>query len=304
MTETAESAHAPPKHVNRAFCPYFGQKAFLFSGVRMSKYTDLKKISVSHLRSMKRDGEKICVITAYDYTSAKLLDSAGVEVVLVGDSLGMVMHGYESTVPVSLDEMIFHAKMVRKGVKRSFMVVDMPYGTYHISTRQTLENCIRVIKETGAEAVKIEGGVQIAPLVKKLTSAGVNVMGHIGLTPQYVHSMGGYKIQGRAGHEQLVADAKALEEAGAFSIVVEGTVTEAAKAVTEAVSVPTIGIGAGVHCDGQVLVYHDMFGMFDDFVPSFVKQYANVKESIVSGAKQYCSEVKAGLFPTAEHSYK
>ncbi|MGE4498333.1 MAG: 3-methyl-2-oxobutanoate hydroxymethyltransferase [Deferribacterales bacterium] len=269
----------------------------------MSKHAEIKKITVSSIRRMKSENEKITCITAYDYTSAKILDQAGIDVVLVGDSLGMVMNGYENTIPVTLDEMIYHTKSVKRGLQRAFLVTDMPFGTYNVSHEKAIENCVRVIKETGAEAVKLEGGAEIAPLVERLVKSGINVMGHIGLMPQSVHVMGGYRIQGRDGSEKLAADALALEKAGAFSIVVEGVVTETAKKITAAVGIPTIGIGAGVHCDGQVLVYHDVLGLFDDFTPKFVKRYANLKEVAVKAAENYVKEVKSGVFPDDGHSF-
>ncbi|KAA0259196.1 3-methyl-2-oxobutanoate hydroxymethyltransferase [Deferribacter autotrophicus] len=269
----------------------------------MSKYKEIKKITVSHLKKMKQDGEKIACLTAYDYTSAKLVDSIGVDLVLVGDSLGMVINGYENTLRVSLDEIIYHTKAVKRGLKRAFLVADMPFGTYHVSDEETLNNCVRVIKESGAEALKLEGGKEIAPLIKKITQAGINVVGHIGLMPQFVHAMGGYKIQGRDGGEKLLEDAKALEEAGVFSIVLEGVVVDVAKKITESVNVPTIGIGSGKYCDGQILVFHDVFGMFDDFVPKFVKRYADVKRVIVEGGTKYVNDVKNSEFPDDEHSF-
>jgi 3-methyl-2-oxobutanoate hydroxymethyltransferase len=270
----------------------------------MSKYTEIKKITVSHIKKMKADNEKITCLTAYDYTSASLLDRAGIDLILIGDSLGMVMNGYENTLTVTLDEVIYHTKSVKRAVKRAFLVADMPFGSYHISDEETLNNCVRVIKESGAEAVKLEGGKEVAPLIKKITQAGINVMGHIGLMPQYVHQMGGYKIQGKEGDEKLIEDAKALEEAGVFSIVLEGVIADVAKKITESVNVPTIGIGAGVDCDGQILVYHDVFGIFDDFVPKFVKQYANVKEIISKATEEYIDEVKSSKFPEEKHSFR
>lgn len=269
----------------------------------MSKFSELKKINVNTFRKMKQEGEKVTCITAYDYTSAQMLDSAGVEIILVGDSLGTVVAGYGSSIPVTLDEIIYHSKCVKRGAKRAFLVADMPLGSYHVSDEKAIENCIRVIKETGFDAVKIEGGAERADLVRKLSMAGVVVMGHIGLMPQMVHVMGGYKVQGRDGHEKLLADAKALEEAGAFAIVMEGVVSDAAKIVSESIAVPTIGIGAGVHCDGQVLVFHDVFGFFDDFTPKFVKRYADVKSIIGDACRQYIDDVKASRFPEDKHSY-
>jgi len=269
----------------------------------MSKYTELKKITVSHFKKMKEDGEKITCITAYDYTSAKILDEAGIEMVLVGDSLGNVINGYDSTIPVTIDEIEYHTKSVRRGLKRAFLIADMPFGSYNISEEKAVENAVRLIKHTGAEAVKLEGGKEKAGVVKRIVDAGVNVMGHIGLMPQSVHTMGGYKIQGRDGADAMVEDALALQEAGAFSIVLEGTVSDVSKKISDALDIPTIGIGAGVHCDGQVLVYHDIFGLFDDYVPKFVKQYSNAKEIFVNAAKEYSKDVKGSVFPAEEHSF-
>jgi 3-methyl-2-oxobutanoate hydroxymethyltransferase len=269
----------------------------------MSKFTELKKINVNTFRNMKQEGEKIVCLTAYDYTSAVMLDKSGVELILVGDSLGMVMSGLESTIPVTLEEIIYHCKIVKRGVSRAYLVADMPFGSYHISDEQALENCIRVVKETGFDAVKIEGGKNRAGLVKRLTDAGIVVMGHIGLMPQMVNVMGGYKVQGRDGHEALLEDALALEEAGAFSIVLEGIVGDAADKISRQISIPTIGIGAGAGCDGQVLVFHDVFGLYDGFVPKFVKQYADVKTIVGEACREYIREVKAGVFPAEKHTY-
>jgi len=269
----------------------------------MSKHIEIKKITVNSIRKMKPAGERISCLTAYDFTSASILDKAGIDMILVGDSLGMVVNGYENTLPVTLDEIIYHCKSVKRGAQNAFLIADMPFGTYHVSDEQAVENCIKVIKETGFDAVKLEGGAERAGLVKKLTSCGINVMGHIGLMPQMVSTMGGYRIQGREGHEKLLADAVALEEAGAFSIVLEGTVSSVAKTITENLKIPTIGIGAGVHCDGQVLVFHDVFGIFDGFTPKFVKQYANVNKIISKAAKSYIKEVKTAQFPEDKHSF-
>lgn len=269
----------------------------------MSKHTDIKKITVNTIKKMKSNGERISCLTAYDFTSASILDKAGIDMILVGDSLGMVVNGYENTLPVTVDEIVYHCKMVKRAATNAFLIADMPFGSYHISDEQALANTIRVIKETGFDAVKIEGGAERAGLVKKLTGCGINVMGHIGLMPQFVSTMGGYRIQGREGHERLLADAVALEEAGAFSIVLEGTVSSVAKVITDTVKIPTIGIGAGVHCDGQVLVFHDVFGIFDGFTPKFVKQYANVNKTITKAAKAYIKEVKSSEFPQDIHSF-
>lgn len=269
----------------------------------MSKFSKLKKINVNTFSKMKAEGEKVTCLTAYDYTSSVMLDKAGVDLILVGDSLGMVMNGYKSTIPVTLDEVIYHCKSVRKGASRAYLVADMPFGTYHVSDEQALENCIRLVKETGFDAVKIEGGKSRAGLVRKLTESGIVVMGHIGLMPQMVNVMGGYKIQGRSGHDALLEDAKALENAGAFSMVLEGVVADVAETVSKSISIPTIGIGAGAGCDGQILVFHDVFGLFDDFTPKFVKQYADVKTIIGDAAKEYIEDVKAGAFPEEKHTF-
>jgi len=275
-----------------------------FLEVFVSKYSEIKKITVSHLKKMKAEGEKISCLTGYDYTSAKILDEAGIDLVLVGDSLGMVMNGYDNTLPVTLDEIIYHTKAVKRGLKRAFLVADMPFGTYHSNMDDAVKNCIEVIKTSGAEAVKLEGGREIVPVIEKLTASGVNVMGHLGLMPQHVHTMGGFKIQGKNGYESIIQDAVALQEAGVFSIVLEGIIDKAAEEITKNVNVPTIGIGAGRYCDGQILVYHDVFGMFDDFVPKFVKRYADTKSVVLDAAKQYIDEVKNSDFPDDDHSFK
>nr|WP_275045710.1 3-methyl-2-oxobutanoate hydroxymethyltransferase [Flexistipes sinusarabici] len=272
--------------------------------VCVSKYSEVKKITVSHFKKMKAEGEKISCLTGYDYTSAKILDEAGIDLVLVGDSLGMVMNGYENTLPVTVDEIIYHTKAVKRGLKRAFLVADMPFGTYHSNIDDAVKNCVDVIKTSGAEAVKLEGGREIIPIIEKLTSSGINVMGHLGLMPQHVHTMGGFKVQGKNGYDSILQDAVALQKAGVFSIVLEGIIDAAAEEITKNVDVPTIGIGAGKYCDGQILVYHDVFGMFDDFVPKFVKKYADTKSVLLDAAKQYINEVKSSVFPDDEHSFK
>jgi len=250
-----------------------------------------------------KNNEKIACLTAYDYSSAKLLDESGIDLILVGDSLGMVMNGYESTIPVTVDEVIYHTKSVKRAVRRAFLVADMPFGSYQVSDEQAIINAVRIIKESGAEAIKLEGGKEIAPLIKKLTTMGINVMGHIGLMPQQVLAHGGYKIQGRDNDEKLLEDAFAIEEAGAFSIVLEGVIAEVSKKITESIKIPTIGIGAGVNCDGQILVFQDIFGIFDDFTPKFVKQYARVGNVIREATKNYMSDVKGSIFPEEKHSF-
>lgn len=262
------------------------------------------KINVNTFAKMKNNSEKIACLTAYDYTSAKILDKAGIEIILIGDSLGMVCNGYDTTLPVTVDEIIYHSKAVRKGAENAFLVADMPFGSYHQSIEDGVNNCIRVIKETGVNAVKLEGGERIAPLIEKLVGCGVNVMGHIGLMPQAINTMGGYKIFGRDGSDELLKDAKALENAGVFATVVEGTTSATAEIISKSVKYPIIGIGAGNGCDGQILVFHDIFGLFEDFKPKFVKRYANCAEIITNAAKNYITEVKSGAFPDKDHSFE
>lgn len=263
-----------------------------------------KRVRISHLVEKKQRGEKITVLTAYDYTMARLLDRGGVDVVLVGDSMGMVALGYDTTVPVTLDQMVHHTAAVRRGVKRALLVADMPFLTYEVSPEQALANAGRLMQEAGADAVKLEGGQSVAESVRRLVEAGIPVMGHLGMTPQSVHQMGGFRVQGKteAAAEKLIADAKALEAAGAFSIVLELIPASLGRRVSEAISIPTIGIGAGPACDGQVLVVHDMLGMFDELQPRFVKQYAAIGKEIESAVRRYVAEVVEGVFPAAEHS--
>lgn len=268
----------------------------------MSKYKEFKKITVTHIKKMKNE-EKIVCLTAYDYTSAKILDESGVDLILVGDSLGMVVAGYENTLSVTLDQMILHCQYVKRAVKRAFLVADIPFGYYQVSVEEAVKNCIRVIKESGFEAVKLEGGLEIVPIVEKLVKSGVNVMGHIGLMPQMVNVMGGYKIQGRNNEEKLMEDAEALEKAGVFSIVLEGIVEKVAKKLTENLSVPTIGIGSGRYCDGQILVFHDLFGLYDDITPKFAKRYCDGRSIFINAAKEYVRETKESLFPEEKHAF-
>ncbi|MEF3308203.1 3-methyl-2-oxobutanoate hydroxymethyltransferase [Paenibacillus sp. GYB004] len=265
-----------------------------------------KKMSTTRMRKMKADGVPISMVTAYDYTSAKLAEEAGVDVILVGDSLGNVVQGQESTLPVTLDEMIYHTKMVTRAVSAPFVVSDMPFMTYHGSVDQSLHNVGRLMREGLCKAVKMEGGTEIAHTVDAVVKAGVPVMGHIGLTPQSVYQIGGYKIQGKTGASarKLLDDAKALEQAGAFAVVVELVTDEIAEEITKAVSIPTIGIGAGVHCDGQVLVFHDLLQYASPVFPKkFVKAYANIGDAIRNGIAQYVQEVKSRSFPAQEHSF-
>lgn len=265
----------------------------------------MRKTTILDIKDMKRQRRKIAVLTAYDYTMAKILDSAGAPILLVGDSLGMVSAGYESTLPVTIDEMIYHTRAVARGSKNALIVVDMPFLSYQISIEEAKRNAGRLVKEGGAEAVKLEGGENIADTIKAINDMGVPVMGHIGLMPQSVHKMGGYKVQGRTKKErqQIMKDAKAVEKAGAFSILLEGIPSGLAKKITESVSIPTIGIGAGLHCDGQVLVLHDMLGLYKDISPRFVKKYLDLNSMITNAVKDYIKDVEMKRFPEKKHSF-
>lgn len=249
--------------------------------------------------------KKITCLTAYDYPTARLVDEAGVDVVLVGDSLAMVMLGHDSTLPLTLDEALHHTKAVRRGVARALVVADMPYGSYHGDISESLRNAMRFVKEAGAEAVKIEGGERRLELIARLTEAEIPVMGHIGLTPQSVNALGGYRVQGKTPNaaEQVLRDARAVEAAGAFSIVLEAIPRELAAEITKAVRIPTIGIGAGPDCDGQVLVLHDLLGLTFQNPPKFARRYANVGEAILKAVREYCADVESGRFPTDAESY-
>jgi 3-methyl-2-oxobutanoate hydroxymethyltransferase len=264
-----------------------------------------KKLTVFDIVAMKAAGEKITVLTAYDVSFARLIDAAEIEVVLVGDSLANVVLGYTSTVPVTMEEMLHHSKAVSRGVERALLVGDMPFMSYQTGEHDALVNGGRFLKEAGCDAVKLEGGVDICPVVRALVRAGIPVMGHIGLTPQTAGQLGGYKVQGKdlASARRLLAEARALEEAGAFAVVLECVPAQLAELITREIGIPTIGIGAGVHCDGQVLVTHDLLGMFDKFVPSFVKAYTNLAPQIREAVKAYRDEVKGGVYPDAEHSF-
>jgi len=264
-----------------------------------------KKLTVVDIRAMKATGEKITVLTAYDASMARLLEAAGIEVLLVGDSLGMVVMGYDSTVPVTMEDMLHHAKAVRRGAPASLVVCDMPFMSYHVSIPEAIHNAGRLMKEAGCDAVKLEGGHEICSTVNALVQAGIPVMGHIGLTPQTAGLLGGYKVQGKdldSARKQL-AFAKALEAAGAFALVLECLPAALAQAITEAINIPTIGIGAGVGCDGQVLVTNDMLGMFEKFTPSFVKNYTHLAAQIKEAVVDYKHEVKAKAYPDAAHSF-
>ncbi len=253
----------------------------------------------------RKGGEKITSVTAYDYSTAKLVDAAGVDVILVGDSLGMVMLGYPDTTRVTLAEMLHHVKAVSRARPRALLVADLPFLSFGVSVRDTLRNAGRFIREAGAEAVKLEGGVRVREEIRALVDCQIPVMGHVGLTPQSVHSFGGFKVQGKTqdAADQILRDAVAVQEGGAFSLVLEGIPAELAERITHEVDIPTIGIGAGPHCDGQVLVIHDMFHLFDDFTPRFVKVYADLGESMREALRRYFEDVRAGRFPGEEHCF-
>jgi len=263
------------------------------------------RITISQIKEMKQKGEKITMLTAYDYSTAKIIDEVGIPLILVGDSLGQVVLGYESTIPVTIDEMLHHTKAVVRGTKRAMVIGDMPFMTYHVSIEDALRNAARFIQEGGAQAVKLEGGVTVAEKVKRIVECGIPVMGHIGLTAQSIHQLGGHKVQGRTPEAaaRLLEDARVLEQAGAFAIVLETIPTPLATLITKSISIPTIGIGAGIGCDGQVLVINDMLGSFTDFVPKHAKQYVKLTDIIRKAVTEYDNEVKAGTFPTEKHSF-
>lgn len=249
--------------------------------------------------------EPITMLTAYDFTFARIFDQAGIDLLLVGDSLGNVVQGCDTTLPVTFDEMLYHTKLVARGAERALVVGDMPFGSYHVSPEDAVRNAIRFVKEAGAQAVKLEGGVAMAETIRRIVAAQIPVMGHVGLTPQSVHKMGGFRVQGRGdmGRMQVLEDALAVQESGAFAVVLEGIPAELGREVTERLDIPTIGIGAGVDCDGQVLVMHDLLGL-NDWTPSFVKQYANLGALASQAARAYADEVRHRKFPDAKHSYR
>lgn len=262
------------------------------------------RVTINQIKEMKSKKEKIVMLTAYDYSTAKLVDEAGIPLILVGDSLGMVLLGYESTIPVTMDDMLHHTKAVVRGTKQALVIGDMPFMTYHISMSDALRNAARFIQEGGAQAVKLEGGVTVAETVKRIVECGIPVMGHIGLTPQSIHQLGGYKVRGKTLEvaRQLVKDAEALEQSGAFAVVLELVPAPLSRLITQKLSIPTIGIGAGPDCDGQVQVISDLLGLFSDFVPKHAKQYARLAGLIRNALADYIAEVKTGKFPTTEHS--
>ncbi len=264
-----------------------------------------KKNTILSLQKLKDDHTPITMITAYDYSSAMLADRAGMDLILVGDSLGMVMLGRDSTVSVTMDEMLHHCRAVAQGAESAFLVGDMPFMSYQPSIPEAIRNAGRFLKEAGMDAVKLEGGKEVAPTIRAIVDAGVPVMGHVGLTPQTVSQLGGYRVQGNTAvsAQTMLEDALALQEAGCFAIVLEAIPASVATAISKRLTIPTIGIGAGAGCDGQVLVYHDMLGLFDKFVPKFVKQYAHLGDIILEALETYRDEVKNGSFPAPEHTY-
>ena len=264
-----------------------------------------KKVTVPDLIAMKREGRRITMMTAYDAAFARLVDQAGIDVILVGDSLGMVVLGYPTTVPVTMDDMVRHAAAVSRGTQRPLLVGDMPFGSYQASAEDALRNAARFLKEAGMDAVKVEGGAEVVDTVRTLTANGIAVMAHVGLTPQRVAQLGGFKLQAKTARaaRRLIDDALALEDAGAFSIVLESVPAPVATLATERLDIPTIGIGAGVDCDGQVLVLHDVLGLFGEFKPKFAKRYADIGAQVADALREFDREVRDGSFPTAEHSF-
>ena len=262
------------------------------------------RCTIQKFQEMKRAGDKIAMLTAYDYSTAKIIDEAGVPLILIGDTLGMVMLGYETTVPVTMEEMLHHAKAVVRGTSKSLIIGDMPFMTYQVTATEAMHNAARFMQEAGCQAVKLEGGLVVADTVKRIVDCGIPVMGHIGLTPQSIHQLSGHRVQGKTADSarRLLNDAMALEQAGAFAVVLELVPSPLAKIITARLKIPTIGIGAGPYCDGQVQVIHDMLGLFTDFVPRHAKQYAKLADVIKSAVADYISETKSGVFPSAEHS--
>ncbi len=270
--------------------------------VNGSPAADVRRVTVPDFLSARSRGVRLTMLTAYDYTMARLLDAAGVDSLLVGDSLGMVVQGGETSLGVTLDEVIYHTRLVARGVRRSLLVADLPFMSYQVSPQQALESAGRLVKEGGAHAVKLEGGVRSTAALEAIARCDIPVMGHVGMTPQSVRRFGGFRVQ--RDEKRLLEDALATQEAGAFAVVLECVPAELARSVTAALAIPTIGIGAGAGCDGQILVSHDMLGLFDDLRPRFVKQYADLGPAIVRAAEAYCREVREGSFPGPEHSFR
>lgn len=264
-----------------------------------------QRVTVRTLAARKRRGERISMLTAYDFAFARVFDQSGIDVLLVGDSLGNVVQGQDTTLPVTLDEVVYHTRLVARAARRALVVGDMPFGSYQVSPEDAVRNAIRLVKDGGAQAVKLEGGVAMAETIARIARAEIPVMGHVGLTPQAVHRMGGFRVQGRSEGEraQVIADAEAVQEAGAFAVVLEGMPLDLAGEITRKLEIPTIGIGAGPHCDGQVLVMHDMLGL-NDWTPSFVKQYADLGAAAAKAARAFAEDVAAQKFPADEHCYK
>jgi 3-methyl-2-oxobutanoate hydroxymethyltransferase len=266
----------------------------------------VRKVTIRDIAEMKARGERIPMLTAYDYPTARLADEAGVPMILVGDSLGMVVLGYDSTIPVTMEDMVHHVKAVARGAKRSLIVGDLPFMSYQVDTSQALHNAGRLLQEGGAHAVKLEGGENVAEIVGRIAECGIPVMGHVGLTPQSVNSFGGYRVQGKSKDDsaRLIRDAIALQEAGAFAIVLELVPSALSGIITQRLSIPTIGIGAGLHCDGQVQVLHDMLGLYTDFVPKHSRQYSRLSEAMADAFNRYIADVKNGSFPGEEESFR
>jgi len=275
------------------------------STVTTASATREHRVTVRSLAARKRKHEPFTMLTAYDFTFARIFDEAGVDVLLVGDSLGNVVQGHDSTLPVTLDEVVYHTRLVARGIRRAMVVGDMPFGSYQVGPEDAVRTAIRLVKEGGAQAVKLEGGVSVADSIRRIVSAQIPVMGHVGLTPQSVNQMGGYRVQGRGdeGRHQVIEDALAVQEAGAFAVVLEGIPEELGREISEMLTIPTIGIGAGVHCDAQVLVMHDLLGL-NDWTPSFVKQYANLGAEASKAARNYVDEVINRKFPDEDHVYR
>ncbi len=271
----------------------------------MSVHSEIKKITTETLRKMKFDKEKITMLTAYDFTTAKMVDAGGVDAILVGDSAANVMAGHETTLPITLDQMIYHTQCVVRGVDRALVVADLPFGTYQSNPEKALESAVRMMKEGGAHAVKIEGGSEIEESIRKIVNAGIPVMAHLGLTPQSIYQFGTYKVRAKGNEEaeKLIADAKLVESLGCFALVLEKIPADLAKRVSESISIPTIGIGAGPNCDGQVLVYHDMVGMNQGFSPKFLRRYLDLYAQITGAVSQYVKDVKSSDFPNENESY-
>ena len=264
------------------------------------------RVTIRDLKDMKVRGEKIPMMTAYDYTSAKLLEQAGIPLMLVGDSLGIVVLGYDSTIPVTMDDMLHHIKTVVRGTEKAHIIGDLPFMSYHADVSEAIRNAGRILKEGGAQSVKLEGGQDMAETVNRIVKSGIPVMGHVGLTPQSVHQLSGYRVQGKSINDaiRLMEDTRALEEAGAYAVVLECVPAALSQMITDRLSIPTIGIGAGAGCDGQVHVFHDFLGLFTDFLPKHARRYANLAETIQDATAQYISDVNQGEFPTAKESYK